>query len=296
MTKKNTRAGVRGGRAESPPGDLGEPVLGRAERSVAALLARARFAQCLAQCFQPPPEAGPRTELMGALKCLGRSPALPRTLKGPTTRLRKVWSGAEAHALYTEYSRLFFGVPLCSPHEAAFQPREAVSPAPILADLQGFFRAFGFELSQRRRTRADHISVELEFYAALLLKLAHARFHGLREEGRTTSRAARTFLQDHLGRWLGAFAEALAAQEASEPFRAAAEAARDFVAGEARRLRVRPVIVAWEGRFASQSPPHPLACPATQSPLSVPNDPANPSDLGGSSSSVAEQGGRGCEA
>lgn len=75
-----------------------------------------------------------------------------------------------------------------------------------LADIAGFYRAFGLEVSEGGESEMpDHIAVELEFYATLLLK-QHALCDDA--EGSDIVRGARRmFLADHLGRVARAVAE-----------------------------------------------------------------------------------------
>lgn len=71
-----------------------------------------------------------------------------------------------------------------------------------LADIAGFYQAFGFDLSEAEgdREMPDHLAVELEFYALLLLKEAVLGEKG-DETGLEVVRAAKkAFLADHLGR------------------------------------------------------------------------------------------------
>jgi len=60
----------------------------------------------------------------------------------------------------------------CSPYETEYlQWNDATYRAQQLADIAGFQRAFGLDVSPERRDRADHISLALEFIAFLRLKL-----------------------------------------------------------------------------------------------------------------------------
>lgn len=75
-----------------------------------------------------------------------------------------------------------------------------------LADIQGFYTAFGFRPGDLGEAM-DHAAVELEFYAILLVKegLLSARAD---QEGVAIVRDARgKFLKDHLGRFLDVIAE-----------------------------------------------------------------------------------------
>jgi len=78
-----------------------------------------------------------------------------------------------------------------------------------LADLMGFYRAFGLDLGQGERLseRPDHIAVELEFMHFLCWKEALARTENIAAHIEICQDAERKFLGDHLGRWADRFAE-----------------------------------------------------------------------------------------
>jgi nitrate reductase assembly molybdenum cofactor insertion protein NarJ len=79
-----------------------------------------------------------------------------------------------------------------------------------MADLNGFYQAFGFTIGGPVRERPDHLAVELEFMYALALKEAYAIEQGLAEPAEICLEAQRKFLQGHLGHWIDWFAQSLA--------------------------------------------------------------------------------------
>ncbi|MFZ5808463.1 MAG: TorD/DmsD family molecular chaperone [Chloroflexota bacterium] len=78
-----------------------------------------------------------------------------------------------------------------------------------LADIAGFYRAFGFNLGGQVRERADFIATELEFMAALCLKEAWAIQQDQTDLTEITVEAQKSFLQDHLGQWIEGFTASL---------------------------------------------------------------------------------------
>ena len=88
----------------------------------------------------------------------------------------------------------------CAPHEtshAADSPQEALVRTFQLADIAGFYRAFGVEVTPETE-RVDHISVELEFMHLLALKEALAEAQENLEGVAICRDAARSFLREHL--------------------------------------------------------------------------------------------------
>jgi TorA maturation chaperone TorD len=105
-----------------------------------------------------------------------------------------------------EYNRLFEGNVLCPINETGFVRRERGA---ILADIAGFYQAFGFQLSDTAKDKVDHLRCELEFVALLLIMLAKAQEEALTEGFTVTQEALAAFTFDHLGEWLDAFCERL---------------------------------------------------------------------------------------
>ena len=156
-----------------------------------------------------------------------------------------------------EHTRLF-GVGLAAtPYETEYDPLASVRKGHRLADLLGFYEAFGFGLAEGRGEFPDYIAVELEFMALLLLKTAQAQLEG-REEARAVSlEATRKFLADHLAAWVGAFADRVEAATEEGFYRLAARFLRAFLLAECRLLGVEagPPIA------TVPDDPGPLACP-----------------------------------
>jgi TorA maturation chaperone TorD len=86
-----------------------------------------------------------------------------------------------------------------------------------MADVAGFYRAFGVEVDPSG-DRVDHIAAELEFMNLLAVKESIAlQQEGEGEHAQVCRNASRSFLRDHLGRWVRPFAKKLG-DEAADPF------------------------------------------------------------------------------
>lgn len=145
-----------------------------------------------------------------------RDPELPEVLAGFATAstsleltlveemaayLRSAEFPGDIARLGSTYCALFHlegGVPL---YEALYRGAHEFQWVEILADLNGFYRAFGVEPVHER---PDHLSVELEFMYVLALKEMRARDED--EHLRVTQDAERAFLRDHLAVWVPALA------------------------------------------------------------------------------------------
>jgi len=102
-----------------------------------------------------------------------------------------------------EYHRLFEGSVACPINESGFIRRDKGA---ILSDIAGFYRAFGFNISQKTGEKADHLIGEIEFVVILLIMLAMTSEP---EKTRTTHEALSAFSFDHLGEWLPSFCDCL---------------------------------------------------------------------------------------
>lgn len=107
-----------------------------------------------------------------------------------------------------------------------------------LADIRGFYRAFGFDMGGAVRERPDHLAVELEFLHVLALKEAHARLNGVAEQVEVCVAAQAKFLGDHLGTWVDLFVQSLALNTEDAPYLPLAHFTAAFVQAEAARLGV----------------------------------------------------------
>jgi TorA maturation chaperone TorD len=99
------------------------------------------------------------------------------------------------------------------PYECEYGHRALLQQAQELADLSGFYAAFGLRASETRHERADHIACQFEFLEFLVRKECWALARGDAEMAEVTASAARFFLGDHLARFGRAFAHSL--QEAA---------------------------------------------------------------------------------
>lgn len=143
----------------------------------------------------------------------------------------------ELSALQTAYRRTF-GLTGSLCYETEYGLPHEFRQSQELADLSGFYRAFGFEVGGAVRERPDHLAVELEFMQVLALKEAYAMEQGLTEQTEICQEAQRQFLRDHLGRWLGLFAHSLALNAPEGAYLALGRFAVAFVKADAARLGV----------------------------------------------------------
>jgi len=138
-----------------------------------------------------------------------------------------------------EQNRRMFGHTLskeCPPCAIEYTDRTDVFyRSQRLADISGFYRAFGLEESDQWTDRKDHVSLMSEFMALVIQKEMYAAHAGHDPEKIELCRtAARDFFEEHLLWWLPSFACQLkdVAEEASSYYASLADTLAAFSAAE----------------------------------------------------------------
>jgi len=150
-----------------------------------------------------------------------------RYLQLPATRRGQTWDAVFGLVVSQE----------CPPFETEYLPsRDAFQRAQELADVAGFYQAFGLQPPPRCGLRPDHAALELEFVAFLLEKIrtsassfapagnrggccraastpdrlaAEAAAAAADEHEKICRDALRSFMTDHVAWWIPTFARAL---------------------------------------------------------------------------------------
>lgn len=145
-------------------------------------------------------------------------------------------------ALRSEYTRLFSltvagGIP---PYETEYGHKDVFFKTQRIADIAGFYGAFGLEISDLNRERIDYIGAELELMYWLTLKEEKARAEGKEEEAAICRDAAGKFLQDHLGRWGSYFGDQVAKSARLRFYRLIGQWLLELIESECERLNIQP--------------------------------------------------------
>ena len=212
---------------------------GVGEAVVGDLLTRAGVYRLLAAAFAYPEPAG-----LAAVAALAAGASAPE-IRGALDDLARAAGEADAAALAQEYVFLFDRGARCPPYEGAWgDGPQLAGKAALLADIAGFYAAFGLRPSEAQPEMEDHVAVECEFMSALCLKQAYALAQGEDEGHDVTRRAAAAFVAEHLGRWTPAFAAALRDATPLSYWGAVAGVLEAWTAAETVRLAVEPARVA----------------------------------------------------
>jgi len=126
----------------------------------------------------------------------------------------------------------------CPLYEQEYGQGEIVQQASELADIAGFYHAFGLEPSEAAMDRIDHVSVECEFMSVLCAKEAFGLQSENAELSDTSNDGQRAFLRDHLARWLPAFCSRVSKADSDGPYAKAAALASAFLEAECSRFGI----------------------------------------------------------
>jgi TorA maturation chaperone TorD len=168
----------------------------------------------------------------------------PVKLLDPKTVLGRLPDSEED--LNTEYETTFGLVvgSACPPYETEYiGSKFAFQRSNSLADISGFYHAFGLTIADGRSERSDHVALELEFMASLLTlerRAAEADF----DQGEVLLRVCREaqilFLKEHLAWWVPAFARLLVHENAGGFYAAVGSFLAALIPAERALLGVDP--------------------------------------------------------
>ncbi len=215
------------------------------ENNVEELLALSQVYQFLSTClFEPKQETLEllsNKEYMDEVEsCLGKNEndELLETFR----HLQEGLQDANVDTLMEGYRDTFGGATVsvdCPPFEMYFSGSHIWQQTQDLADISGFYKAYGLEVSEEGvAIRWDHISVELEFLHFLTYKLAYAIENHGEEEQELCLAAKKKFLNAHIGIWVHAFSKAVWRKSPLEFYKQVAKLANDVIHLDMEKLDV----------------------------------------------------------
>jgi len=217
------------------------------EERIDKAVCRAVLYDVLAMSLRPPNpellsrlgENGASEAVLDAALALDDSGSSARV--GPAVkRLFEALRGSRLDLLEDSYRSLFGHTAhgQVPPYESEYGSEDVFRQA--LADIGGFYRAFGLEMARSRHERNDHIAAELELLSLLATKEAYEVVDGNDEACEAVRKAERLFLREHVARFGRAFGRSLARTGAHPLYRAAGELCFDFLTSECARFDVTP--------------------------------------------------------
>jgi len=162
----------------------------------------------------------------------------------PATMLARLPPSAnEFNELY-EANFGLLGGSKCPPYETEYVPSKfTFQRSNMLADVAGFYCAFGLQTSTSNPDRPDHVALECEFLAQLLglqwqaLQSAAPQAHAQAE---ICQQAIHRFLHEHVAWWFPAFSKLLSRQDPGGFYEAVAHFLAALIAAERAIAGVEP--------------------------------------------------------
>lgn len=246
-----------------PVAPVTDPLAGP-EAAVAEALGRAGIYRLLGRAFAYPTELV--VQEVGRLAGeLAEGPATPGVLRDALDRFATAVLASDAATVAAEHVFLFHRQVQCPPYEGAYGPSDpfAAGKSAALADIAGFYAAFGLEPAAGQPDVEDHVAAELEFMSVLAVKEAYARAEDDGDGLAVTRETQVRFLTDHLGCWAETFAEGVRAATPVPYFVAVADLLLAWVRREIATLGATPT------RFAAPTPRGPaeedrFTCPMAE--------------------------------
>lgn len=200
------------------------------------------------------------------------APVADPRLADPLGRFAAAVRATDAATVADEYVFLFDREARCPPYEGAWGDAQLAGKAALLADIAGFYAAFGLQPAAARPDVEDHIAAECEFLSALALKEAYALAEGDEEGAEIVGAAQSRFVADHLGRWSETFCAALRETSPVPYYGALADLLGAWVRAEVERLGVAPALVAGSAIQEAEA----FTCPMAE-PEALAEEPGAPS-------------------
>lgn len=143
--------------------------------------------------------------------------------------------------LCLDFDRVFGMITIreCPPYETEYHASsEPFFRSQQMADIAGFYRAFGLDPSTASPERPDYLPLQLEFMAFLLLKKRLAAEAGAGDQVEICAAAEATFFRDHLAWWAPSFTTGLRRRAGTGFYASLSEALAAFLPTERQRLGV----------------------------------------------------------
>jgi DMSO reductase family type II enzyme chaperone len=141
-------------------------------------------------------------------------------------------------ALQCQHNALYSSGSVCPQQESDYVASHAFQKTDVMADVAGFYRAFGLRISRAQRELPDFLGSELEFLHAVGWKEAQAVREDNRQAVAVCRQAQRKFLAEHLGVWISAFRAKTEASPAARFYVVLARLVEGFVKAQPVRPRL----------------------------------------------------------
>jgi TorA maturation chaperone TorD len=204
------------------------------ESDLRRIAARADLCRLLAACYyQPGPEFA-EERVFDSMRTAGAE--VDSDLAALAQALAKAFDAQPPEELQIDYTRLFLNPAgsIAAPYESAWiAGKDPMAFEAVMRSVLDSYHAGGYEVDEGFRDLPDHIAAELEFLYTLVFREARAAASGNDVERAEATDLRRRFVEQHLGRWIGPFAEALRGGGETAFYRVLADLTERFVRSEA---------------------------------------------------------------
>lgn len=172
-------------------------------------LAREDLCRFLSACFYEPTPMFAEERLFESM--LRASRQIDPELAERVRALGEAYAAEDSQALLVDHTRLFLGPiqPRAQPYGSVWLGGEPTLMQDSTMAVIELYREGGFEIDDEFRDLPDHVSVELEFLYVLNFRENQAVRAGDAAAVEAVAALRRRFLAEHLGAWIGRFADAL---------------------------------------------------------------------------------------
>lgn len=191
--------------------------------------AREDLCRFISACYCEPTEDFSAEHLFDSMRSAAER--LDPELAAHARQLGAAFAAQDVQTLLVDYTRLFLGPvrALARPYGSCWLGGDAaLMQASTLAVVE-CYQQNGFDVGEDFADLPDHVAVELEFLYLLIFTRHAARHSGDAAELAAACARERRFLDQHLGAWVGAFADAVEAGAETAFYRELAGLTRRFV-------------------------------------------------------------------
>lgn len=170
-------------------------------------IAREDLCRFIAACYYEPTPAFAEERMFESM--LAAAHQVDPTLAPVTQRLGEAFATQDLQTLLIDYTRLFLGPvnPLAQPYASCWLTGEKTLMQDSTMGVVDLYAEGGFDIDEGFQDLPDHVAAELEFLYLLNHRLHRAPAASSEASGLKGLR--QRFLTDHLGLWIGAFAQAV---------------------------------------------------------------------------------------
>lgn len=198
--------------------------------------AREDLCRYLAACYyQPGPEFSEEKVFDSMLAAASR---LHPDLAEHARLLGEGFAAEGAENLLLDYTRLFLGPNhiIAKPYGSVWLEQQGSLMGESTVAVLALYKEGGFEIDEEFRELPDHIAAELEFLYLLVYRENEAHRNGNPEAAHAKAELRSSFLDQHLGRWVGPFTTAVREGAESDYYRQLAALTDRFVSMETGKV------------------------------------------------------------